>query len=143
MLMGQPHTYSIHNLATMVPNIGSASVTINPIDSAHPQARIRVKCNGNIFYDISDADLIVTEAFGQTPNRLGDTDDAFYFPGRMIITDAVAPACGAVVDCGLLPVESKKSSERGSGSGAFDFFWLLMMTGMIAVVKLLRRYSLQ
>jgi hypothetical protein len=144
MPMGQPRTYSIHPLATMVPNInGSASVTINPIDSAHPQARIRVKCNGNIFYDISDADLIVTEAFGQTPNRLGDTDDEFYFPGNMFITDAVAPACGAVVDCGLLPVESKKSSDRGSGSGAFDFFWLLMMTGMIAVVKLLRRYSLQ
>ena len=134
-------SYSIYNLATMIPNIGSASVTINPIDSAHPQARIRVKCNGNIFYDISDVDLIVAEASGQTPNSLGDTDFTTRFFQNVFITDAVAPACGPVAVCTSPPAVT--SGGKSGGSGAVDYLWLLMMTGIVALVKLYRRYGLQ
>ena len=137
-----PRTYSIYNLATMIPNNGNAAVTINPIDSAHPQARIRVKCNDNIFYDISDADITVAEAIGQTANILGDIDEAFYFPGNMFITGAVAPACGIPVECESGSTEEDNIGGRG-GSGAIDYLWLIMLSGIIALVKCCRRYSLQ
>jgi len=52
-------SYSVHSLATMTPNDSSESVTIMPATSEHPLARIRVKCSDNIFYDISDADLMI------------------------------------------------------------------------------------
>ena len=132
-------TYSIYNLAT-VPNIGSASVTIDPPDRWHPKARIRVKCNDNVFYDISDEDLDVAAAFGETPVKLGDTDRAFYFAENMFITDAVAPACGVPVECAAASLTSGKKS---GGSGAFDYLWLLLMTGLVGLVKLYRRYGLQ
>jgi hypothetical protein len=130
-------TFSVHNLEMMVPNNGIASVTINPLDSMHPKARIRVKCNDSFFYDISDVDLVVAEAMGQTPNKLGDTENPYYFPANTFITDTVAPSCGPVVDC--TATTASVSGGKSGGSGAFDYLWLLLMTGLIALVKLYRR----
>ncbi|MFL6514347.1 MAG: reprolysin-like metallopeptidase [Chthoniobacterales bacterium] len=48
-------------LASSVPNIGSAVVTIpNTANVATTQGRIKVEAANNIFFDISDADLTVT-----------------------------------------------------------------------------------
>jgi hypothetical protein len=73
--------------------------------------------------------------------NLSDTDFAAYSFANMFITDPVAPVCGAVVDCAAPRVD--RSGSKSSGSGAFDTLWLLMMSGMIALVKLRRRYGLQ
>ena len=136
-------TYSIHNLATMIPNNGSAWVIINPIDSAHPQARIRLQCNDNIFYDISDADLVVVEASGQVANPLDDTGNTLYFPSNLFITDTVAPACGVAVQCDAPVVQQPASTASRGGSGAFDAWWLLVLSGIVALIRCGRRYSLQ
>jgi hypothetical protein len=47
-------------LAAQVPNIGSASVTAPNIPTA--EARVKVQCAGNIFFDISDEDFVITGA---------------------------------------------------------------------------------
>jgi len=64
-----------------------------------------------------------------------------YFNDSNGTVGSVAPACGVPVECAL-PVVSAKSSGRGS-SGAIDYLWLLLMTGIISLVKLYRRYGLQ
>ena len=132
--------YSIHSLLVNTPNDGIESVSITPVTDSHPQARLRVKCSDNIFYDISDADLVI-EGTDLTPRYFSDTNITTYVFANMFITDPVAPVCGAVVDCAAPRVDN--SGSKSSGSGAFDTLWLLMMSGMIALVKLRRRYGLQ
>ncbi len=51
------NSYSVTSLATATPNDGSESVNIP--DSAANRARFRISCGNNIFYDISDADLVI------------------------------------------------------------------------------------
>jgi hypothetical protein len=128
--------YSVHPLLPDTPNIGMATVTIDPTANSHPRARVRVKCSDNIFYDVSDADLAIV---GTGP-KFSDTALTIFFNDSNGTVGSVAPACGVPVECAL-PVVSTKSSGRGS-SGAIDYLWLLMMTGMIAAVKLFRRYGL-
>lgn len=134
-------SYSIHPLTVASnQNDGSEFVTLNPANTVHPRSRVRVKCSDNIFYDISGADLsFVPTALPVVV--LNDTDITTYSFANMFLTDAVAPVCGAVVDCSVSSVTSSKSSGRSSG--AIDYLWLLMMTAMIALVKLCRRYGLQ
>jgi hypothetical protein len=42
-----------------------------------------------------------------------------------------------VVDC--TATTASVSGGKSGGSGAFDYLWLLLMTGLIALVKLYRR----
>jgi hypothetical protein len=140
-------SYSIHPLVAVSNlNNGSEFVTLdptiaNPTTTPHLRSRVRVKCLGNIFYDLSDTDLTVK---GTVTSPLVDLDDnaiAAYSFTNIFITEPVARACGAVVECAPPPVES--SGSKGGGGGAIDYLWLLLMTGMIAAVKLFRRYGLQ
>jgi len=133
--------YSILPLAT-TPNIaGTALVTINPVTAFHPRSRVRVKCSDNIFYDLSDTDLTVEATMG-TPVSLDDDDFAAYsFVNGNLAQATVAPACGLPVEC--TSVSAVKSSGKSGGSGAFDYLWLLMMTGVVALVKWHRRYGVQ
>lgn len=127
-------SYSIHSLDT-VANTGSAMVTINPPESAHPRARVRVKCSNNIFYDISDVDLTVTE--GAAPAVTMDEDDltARIF-ANAAITSVTAPACGPVVDCSpTIPVDG---GSRNGDASAIGYLWLLLM-GSLAALRGLRR----
>ena len=119
--------YSVYSLLPNTPNIGMATVTINPTANSHPRARVRVKCRDNIFYDVSDADLAIV---GTGP-KFSDTTLTIYFNDSNGTVGSVAPACGVPVECAL-PVVSNKSSGRGSG--AIDTLWLLMITVMIALV---------
>lgn len=66
------HTFPIV-LAASVPNIGSASVVVpNDPSVATNQGRIKVEAVGNIFFDISDADLTITSS-SNTPPTLSIT----------------------------------------------------------------------
>ena len=49
-------------LAASTPNDGSADVTLPNTPTA--QARVRVSCVGNVFFDISNADFAITDAGG-------------------------------------------------------------------------------
>ncbi len=144
-------SYSIHPLvAASSLNNGSESLTFNPPaiiaipeTATHPLSRVRIKCSDNIFYDISDADLTV-EATIFPAVKINDTNiEAYSFENPDLAKATVARACGAVVECTPLPVEKSSGSKGGGGGGAIDYLWLLMMTGMIAAVKLFRRYGLQ
>jgi hypothetical protein len=144
-------SYSIHPLvAASSLNNGSESLTFNPPaiiaipeTATHPLSRVRIKCSDNIFYDISDADLTV-EATIFPAVKINDTNiGAYSFENPDLAKATVARACGAVVECTPLPVEKSSGSKGGGGGGAIDYLWLLMMTGMIAAVKLFRRYGLQ
>jgi hypothetical protein len=140
--------YSIYPLgAASNLNDGIEYVTLdptiaNPISAPHLRSRVRVKCSNNIFYDLSDTDLTI-----EGDMRFGDKDlidtalAAYSFANPALAMGTVVPACGAVVDCTAPPVDN--SGSKGGGSGAFDYLWLLMMTGLIGFVKLCRRYGLQ
>jgi hypothetical protein len=127
--------YSVYPLSTTANN-GSALVVINPATSTHPRARVRVKCSNNVFYDISDTDLTVTQGIGPaTP--LGDTDFTTRFYANNAITGFVAPACGAIVDCTPPPaVDNRRASGDAS---SFGYSWLLLLGGLAALRRILRR----
>ena len=124
--------YSIHPLATVL-NSGSALVNILPNTATHPRARVRVKCSDNIFYDVSDVDLVVTQGIG--PGVTMDDDD---FVARAFVnastTSLSAPACGPIVDCSPPPTVDR----RGGDASAFGHAWLLLLGGL-AVVRRIRR----
>ncbi len=130
-------SYSVYPLAT-TPNAGSASVTVNPGSSAHPRARIRVKCSDNIFYALSDADLTLEQTVNP-PVPLADDAFTTRFSANDSLTGTVAPACGPVVDCTPPPVDNDTGGHRDAT--AIDPRWLLMLVGIAALVKRLRRYG--
>lgn len=84
------------------PNDGEQLVTLP--DVSNDISRIRVKCNDNIFYDISDANLKIT---GTVPISIYDTP-VFSNPGLTVNTGAQS--------CSLV-VPSEDSS--GGGGGCF------------------------
>ncbi len=131
-------SYSMYSLATMTANDGSESVTITPATSAHPLARIRVKCSDNIFYDISDADLTVTPTGG--PVNLGDTDFTTQFYANIAITGIAPPACGAVVNCSAPVVVDDPPDSNKHDASAFGFAWMLLFAGLATFRHWLRPY---
>lgn len=121
--------YSVHSLQPATPNDGSQLIDFPMPGLSHSRARLRVKCSNNIFYDISDADLVIS---GSLPTSFySDSDNATVFnTGGTVGT--TTPSCA-----GNVPI----ASRGGGGSGAIDAPWLLLMTAMFAVVKIRRRYG--
>ena len=121
--------YSIHTLLSNTPNDGSETVIFqNPERTmSHSRARLRVECSTNIFYAISDADLVIvgTDA---GPLLFSDTDNTTFFNNGGTV-GSVAPDC---------PIDNSDPPPSG-GSSAFSWQWLLLLSGLIAAVKLLRR----
>lgn len=127
-------TYSVYPLGTRA-NTGSTMVTVNPANSQHANARIRVKCSNNVFYDLSEVDLAVT-AVG-APVVMGDTDFTTRTYGNIATTGFTAPACGAVVNCSPPPIVS--SRDKNGDASAFELTWLLMLGGLAALRRVCRR----
>lgn len=121
--------YSVHSLQTGTPNDGRQLVDFPMPGLSHPRARLRVKCSDNVFYDISDADLVIN---GSSPSSsYSDSDNATYFNmGGTVGT--TAPSCTGNVTT---------ASRSGGGSGAVDALWLLIMSAMLSVVRIYRRYG--
>lgn len=117
--------YSVHSLMAGVPNDGSQLVNFPDATLSHPRARFRLKCSNNIFYDISDADLIIT---GTGPGVYADNANATFFNNNGTV-GSVEPACGS-------PDVITTPQAGGSGdSGSIDYAWLLLLGGL----ALLRR----
>jgi hypothetical protein len=121
--------YSVHSLWVGTPNDGRQLIDFPMPGLSHPRARLRVKCSNNIFYDISDADLVIS---GSLPSSsYSDSDNATVFnTGGTVGT--TAPSC---------PGNVMTASRSGGGSGAVDALWLLLMTAVFSVVKIHRRYG--
>ena len=123
--------YSVHSLMSATPNDGSQEINFPLPGLSHPRARLRVKCSDNIFYDLSDADLVIQG--NQPPSLYSDSDEKTYFnTGGTVGT--FAPSC---------PTNLAISERGGGGSGAFDAVWLLLLSLLFSGVKLYRRYGLQ
>ncbi len=84
-------------------NDGSALVSLP--DYSNSQARFKIQCSDNIFYDISDDDLVIT---GSSPfETTGKT--VFYNTGGLLISD--------------FPTESCSSGNSGFGDETNDTFF--------------------
>jgi hypothetical protein len=121
--------YSVHSLRTGAPNDGRQLIDFPMPGLSHPRARLRIKCSNNIFYDVSDADLVIS---GSLPSSsYSDSDNTTYFNmGGTVGTTAPSCAGNAIT-----------ASRSGGGSGAVDALWLLLMTAVFSVVKIYRRYG--
>jgi hypothetical protein len=121
--------YSVHSLQAGTANDGRQLVDFPMPDLSHPRARLRVKCSDNIFYDISDADLVINGSL--LSSSYSDSDHATVFnTGGTVGT--TAPSC---------PGNVITATRSGGGSGAIDILWLVLMTAVFAVVKIHRRYG--
>ena len=123
--------YSVHSLEMLTPNDGGQVVNFSQAGLSHPRARLRVKCSNSIFYDLSDADLVIQG--NQSSSSYSDSDEKTYFNTGGTVGTTV-PSCSASV------VFSERS---GGGSGAIDARWLLLLSLLFSAVKIYRRYGLQ
>ncbi len=71
---GQTYPYT---LATSVPNTGSAVVTV-PAGTYTASARVKVKGNGNVFFDISNVGFIINDWPASVPEYICDALAQFY-----------------------------------------------------------------
>ena len=119
-------TYAITSLAVSTANDGSETVAIS--DSANAQARFRVSCSNNIFYDLSDADLNITGAgtFATTGNTVFDNSTS----GKLALVDSAPGVCEAAPS-------TDDGDSGGSGSGSVNLHWLLLLalTHLILVYR--------
>ncbi|MCG6888543.1 MAG: M12 family metallo-peptidase [Gammaproteobacteria bacterium] len=124
-------SYSVHPLLTTA-NTGSADVSITPVGSSHPRARIRVQCGNNIFYDISDVDFAV-DGSASGAGTFSDSDNELFYNNNGT-TGLAAPACGAVVECKVSEIGGPGIDPPANGdSSALDYRWLLLLTGLLVL----------
>ena len=117
-------TYAITSLETATANDGTEVVSVP--DRANGQARFRVSCSDNIFYDISDADLNITGT--GTFDTTGNSTEL-----------AAAASCSAIDVDGAPPgtITSSGNSSSGGGGGG-SFAWDLWMLSLVLLVTIFR-----
>ncbi len=101
--------YTVHRMnngATL--NDGNELLVFEDTTLSHPRARIRVRCENNLFYDISNADLNIV---GTTGSQY-DADDNDTFFNNNGTTGFNAPACNTPTSGG--------GGGGGSGGGNGD-----------------------
>lgn len=116
-------TYVETSLVSGEINDGSAVVTVPNKSSS--RARLKIQCSNNIFYDISDADLVVTGAAAFT----GTESTVAYNTSGANLTLFTVPA----ETCGDDPVVPVPSSSEGGG-GAVNIIWLAILM-LISIVQ--------
>ena len=105
------HTsYCSEMLAPNTPNDGSAlGLAVTVANNAN--ARIRISCSGNIFYDVSDGDITISGAATSEPPNCTSTDE--------------------------VPASNSGGSVSGGGGGGGSFgLWLLAMLGIVSGLRL-------
>lgn len=60
-----------HTLLSATPNVGEASVSLAPVTSA-AQARVRIQCTDNIFFDVSDTSFQISNGTGNVLASTGN-----------------------------------------------------------------------
>jgi hypothetical protein len=118
--------FSVTSLAVGRVNSGSALFNFPDSTKSSLVARFRVKCSNNIFYDISDADLVITGT-GLTTDVYSTSDNQTFFNnnGQLFATSDT---------CSSAPVRL-----AGLGIGAIDVPWILFLIGLANCTRLIRK----
>ena len=124
-------TYAVTSLATATSNDGSEAVTIP--DMANSNARFRVTCSNNIFYDISDEDLIITGSGGNFATTGNNT--FFNSNGQTFAEKGELCMASSGLNTPLFDVEGGGSS--GSTSPAWLYFLGFLLSTMFIRQRLL------
>ncbi len=108
-------TYAVTQLLSNVVNNGNQIITLP--DNSNSNARFRVSCNSNYFYDISDADLIIQNSGGGGAGTFATTGNTTFFNtnGQVFATSGT---------CVAAPIAT------GGGSGGIDGPWLLFLLSL-------------
>ena len=108
-------TYAVTQLLSNVVNNGNQIITLP--DNSNSNARFRVSCNSNYFYDISDADLIIQNSGGGGAGTFDTTGNTTFFNtnGQVFATSST---------CVAAPIAT------GGGSGGIDGPWLLFLLSL-------------
>ncbi|MEE8364576.1 MAG: zinc-dependent metalloprotease family protein [Gammaproteobacteria bacterium] len=131
-------TYAVTSLLTNVANNGNQSVSLLLKDNSASKARFRVSCRDNIFYDISDVDLVIQNTGGGGAGNFATTGNTTFFNDLGLVSAASAGACNA----GAGPVGGGGNfANIGTGSSIFDYLWLIFLSSLLFRVSLKRLYS--
>jgi len=108
-------TYAVTPLLSNVVNNGNQVIRLP--DNSSSNARFRVSCNSNIFYDISDADLIIQNSGGGGAGTFATTGNTTFFNinGQVFATSST---------CVAAPIAA------GTGGGGIDGPWLLFLLSL-------------
>jgi hypothetical protein len=118
--------FSVHPIVNGTANDGTEQITITPATHSHPRARLRVSCSDNIFYNISDVDLVI-EGTDLPPIFFSDTDHKTFFNDAGTSLVAMAPVCGAPrpgleVFVNKMGAGVASSSDISKNAGLIDVF---------------------
>jgi hypothetical protein len=109
-------TYAVTPLKSGVLNNGNNLVVLP--DKSNSNARFRVSCSNNIFYDISDEDLIIQNTGGSGAGTFDTTGNTTFFNENGIVFAASAGTCAAA------------TVVSGSGGGVLDSLWIIFFVSL-------------
>ena len=121
-------SYSETPLAAGVANDGLATVSIPEGSSA--KARFKVQCTDNIFYDISDVDLVITGSgvFPSSEKVVSYNPDANLTQSSTPVEVCVEGGTPVTPIDPVDPVDPVGTdSPASSGGGSFNIYWLLSL----------------
>jgi len=131
-------TYAVTSLVTASPNNGTALVTIP--DMANSNARLRVTCSNNIFYDISDEDLTIVSAgvnFSTTGNTTFFNSNGQTFVANDEVCEAVAGGIAGGTDNPLF------DEDDGGSSGSTNLDWLYFLGFLLSTMVVRRQIGVK
>ena len=116
-------TYAVTQLLSNVVNNGNQIITLP--DNSSSNARFRVSCNSNIFYDISDADLIIQNSGGGGAGTFDTTGNTTFFntKGQVFATSST---------CVAAPIAT-------GGGGGIDGPWLLFLFSLPYCARMMHK----
>lgn len=123
--------YAIHPLVASTPNDGQHTLSYFQSNSmmSHPRVRFKLSCTNNAFYDISDANVVISGTALPAVNY-ADTGNTTFFNNNGTV--GTSPP-----DCPADPATATPvvASSGGGDSGAIEFWWLLLLSSLVASVR--------
>lgn len=126
------HTsYAVTSLLTGVVNNGNQLVSLLSNDNSASNARFRVSCSTNIFYDISDADMIIQNSGGIGSGTFATTGNTTFFNSSGLVFAASAGSCstGGGIGGGV-GGGGGSFIDFDSATGVFSYLWLIFLSSL-------------
>lgn len=118
-------SYSVTYLSSNVPNDGAHSIPIP--GKSNSQARFRIKCSDNIFYDISDADLNFIGGLGQFDTSQFNAS----FSDTNTCNTGTVVAGGPVGGGASVGGGGGSFAAFGTGNNIFDYLWVIFLSSLL------------